>query len=677
MMPPTASVPAGPLPLPHKIELSEGFARLTHDSPLEIHATDPRIERATLELRSALGKTDTQIGKPAPTRMKILTDKSIPGGPDAYRLTVGRAEIRVIGSSAAGCFYGLQTLRQLSAGSQPCSQAHEGWFALPHRSCSPSRVPCCDIKDRPDFATRGLLHDVTRGKVPTLATLKLLVDRLAGFKANQLQLYIEHAFTFAFDPDICTHEEGLTPEEIREVNRYAHERYVELVPALATLGHMGRILSMPRYRHLAEIDAPNEWAAMTWPQRARGLTLDCTNPESLELVRRMWSDVLDCFPARAVNICGDEPHDLGRGRSRARTKRLDVPAAYVDHLRKTHDICAARGRRTQFWSDVIRTHAHVLDRLPRDSTVLHWGYDDNAAYSETSTFTDGGLTTFVCPGTSGWKRILNAMGLAERNITRFAAEGLSTGATGLLNTDWGDHGHFNPLACSWHAIALGAALAWNANHPTGSPFDESFARTVLNVPDARGIEHLRAASKLAEECETWHLFWKPARGVEMDAALPSADAIEEMRRHASAFLRWSAGINRAGTASAQDLRELRVACTFLELFGDKVTMLHKRFRSETRRALGQSRPVAGPVAARSAHGSDSPPAEQDILSAAAAPGTRHGNDKSRSAAEWKERLAEASASYADCWNARNKPAGLNDVLRAFSGAAEDFETGPP
>ena len=81
-----------------------------------------------------------------------------------------------------------------------------------------------------------LLHDVTRGKVATLATLKLLVDRLSQLKANQLQLYIEYAFVFSFDEEICGADEGLTPDEVRELGAYCQERFIDLVPAVASPG---------------------------------------------------------------------------------------------------------------------------------------------------------------------------------------------------------------------------------------------------------------------------------------------------------------------------------------------------------------------------------------------------------------------------------------------------------
>jgi len=501
-----------------------------------------------------------------PTPLRVHATATDLSHRDAYRLTVRSDGVDIEGASPAGCFHGLQTLAQLAA------SARDG------------RVACCEILDRPDFTTRGLLFDVTRGRVPRLETLKLLADRLSALKANQLQLNIEHAFVFSFDPEICHPDEGLTPDEIREFDAYCHDRFIELVPAPATFGHMGRILSMPKYRHLAEVEATSTWDRMTWLQRMRGLTLDCANPEAHELIERMWSDVLDAFRSPVVNICGDEPHDLGQGKNRARFAGR-IGEAYLEQIRRTYEICARRGRRVQFWSDVVRNHSDLFDMVPRDATVLHWGYDDPADYEGTQRLVEAGLDTIVCPGTSGWKRILNGMNLAERNIARFAEAGKRYGATGLVTTDWGDHGHFNMLGCSWHGIALGAAKAWRANHPTGSHFDRLFAAPVLGVEDAGVVALLREAARSGDACETWRQLWMPADGLTNDPSIPEIEAVAEFDASASAAAAAARNVPRSAPTHSIDFEELGVACTLLQLWTRKMKFLKSGMQTESQNTL--------------------------------------------------------------------------------------------
>jgi len=602
------------LPVPWKFAAQPGICPVGPNSPLRIDAGDRRVEGALANWRSRLERVAGGAGDRREAPVTVALDRGVCTDPQGYLLTVGVGGVCLVGGSPGGCFYGVQTLRQLAA-------------------VGGNGLPCCRIEDRPDFATRGLLHDVTRGKVPRLETLMLLADRLAGLKVNQLQLNIEHAFVFSFDREICGPDDGLTPDEVGKLDRYCRDRFIDLVPAVATLGHMGRILSMPRYRHLAEIEAPRPWATMSWPQRLRGLTLNCLDPEAHRLVENVWSEILEAFSGPVVNICGDEPWDLGKGRSRDRLGELRKGEAYVAHLRRTHDLCAGRGRRTQLWSDVVRGYPHLLGHLPGDTAILHWGYDDRADYEGTALFTGTGLTTFVCPGTSGWKRILNAMDLAERNVSTFAAAGIRHGAAGLINTDWGDHGHFNLLACSWHGIAVGAACGWNAAHPTGAAFDEAFARLILGVSDAKLVQLLRDASAIAGTSETWRLLWMPIAELLDDQSVPAYDQLRQVAR-AAAEVRRRCGAASAMAGEPRDLGELALAGGFTELLAEKLDFLHQR------RAAGGWSSV----------------------------------DR-RARARWADRVGQIADDYGQAWTARNKPSGLADILAAVCACAQDIRGG--
>jgi hypothetical protein len=272
--------------------------------------------------------------------------------------------------------------------------------------------------------------------------------------------------------------------------------------------------------------------------------------------------------------------------------------------------------------------------LPADSTILHWGYDDRADYEGTGAFVKAGFPTLVCPGTSGWKRVLNAMDLAERNVRDFADAGLRHGATGLVSTDWGDHGHFNLLACSWHAIAAGAALGWSVDHPVGAALDECVAPWLLGTQDATGLALLRTASRIAEQCETWRLMWMPLHAVAADTTLPSQEEAHEACEHATAFRSWLEHLDTTCHCDVRDLAELALAARFTELFAEKVVLVHNTGRS-----------------------ADGAPATQRVRDHLA------------------ERIAQAADAYAQCWRARNKETGLDEILRALSAVAEDLRTG--
>ena len=109
-----------------------------------------------------------------------------PSADQAYRLTINPAGITLVAVAPRGLFYAVQTLRQL--------------VRLHGQEVLVTGLPAMTIHDWPALPYRGLMLDVSRGKVPTLATLRDLVAELSHYKINVLQLYTEHTFQFPRHP---------------------------------------------------------------------------------------------------------------------------------------------------------------------------------------------------------------------------------------------------------------------------------------------------------------------------------------------------------------------------------------------------------------------------------------------------------------------------------------------
>ena len=118
-------------------------------------------------------------------------------GGDGYRITFDEV-ISVDADSEKGAFYAIQTIRQI---------IKNGYYDVK------------EIKDTPDFEVRGFYYDITRGRIPTLESLKKLVDTLAYHKINMLQLYVEHVFPFKEYDGIYQRTGYITPEETRDAIR--------------------------------------------------------------------------------------------------------------------------------------------------------------------------------------------------------------------------------------------------------------------------------------------------------------------------------------------------------------------------------------------------------------------------------------------------------------------------
>jgi hexosaminidase len=107
------------------------------------------------------------------------------------------------------------------------------------------QLPCLKIRDWPDFPRRGVMLDISRGRVPKLATLIDLADKLADFKINELQLYTEHTFAYRQHKAVWREWGALTAVEIRELDAYCRLLGIDLVPNQNSFGHLREFLAQP------------------------------------------------------------------------------------------------------------------------------------------------------------------------------------------------------------------------------------------------------------------------------------------------------------------------------------------------------------------------------------------------------------------------------------------------
>ena len=261
-----------------------------------------------------------------------------------YRLTIGASGIEAVGSDPAGLQYARATLAQIM------------------RQC-PSAVPAGEILDWPDFPVRGVMLDISRDKVPTMDTLRLIVDLLAALKINHLQLYTEHTFAYSRHREVWADASPMTAEEIRVLDAYCRERFIELVPNQNSFGHLEKWLRLPRYRDLAECLEGFEWP---WGGRSEEpFSLDPSNPGSLALLEELFDELLPNFTSRLFNVGCDETFDLGQGKSRELCARVGKGRVYLDFLLKIHRLVAARGHTMLYWGDIIMEHPELVRRAAR------------------------------------------------------------------------------------------------------------------------------------------------------------------------------------------------------------------------------------------------------------------------------------------------------------------------
>jgi hypothetical protein len=444
---------------------------------------------------------------------------------EAYLLSITPDRIMIEAGNAAGIFYGKKTLEQMRA------QYSGG-------------LPCLEIADWPDFPVRGFYHDVTRGKVPTLKTLMALADTCARYKLNQLQLYIEHTFAFRRHREVWGGSDPLTADEIRVLDAHCAKLRIDLVPSFSTFGHLYGWIRTGKFRHLNELECDAMAVPFNWWDRQQHYTLDCCHPESIALVREIIAEVRPLFRSKFFNLCADETFDLGKGKNRKLAGKPGTGRLYVDFLKQVMTAVREVGATPMFWGDVIGRHPELIGEIPPDAIALDWDYGAGLSESRAGLMQKSGRPFYVCPGVSGWARWMNDYRTAHRNITRFARLGKSCGASGLLNTDWGDYGHINALGLSIPGLIIGASSAWNCRSPNlqESRLEAAISRLELGNAGGKLLGLLRQAS--SSTCANWQsmAIWQQPRSRDIpddwfDAAsgLPSAMLANPVRRHAGAL----------------------------------------------------------------------------------------------------------------------------------------------
>lgn len=459
-------------PPPRRVEVLDAADPLVlpPSAPVALHVTvagaeqaesSEELELALAGLRRALATTGQQLlpagtGNGSGTGVACRLKVDLPGAESAprvdlptdesYRLRTDRDGITIQAATPTGVFRAASTLRQ--------------WLTSRGRSAAAGfEVPAMDIEDRPDFPIRGAMLDVSRNRVPRMGYLKRLVDRFAEWKINHLQLYVEHTYAYADHEEVWRDASPFTAGEIRELDAWCRERFIELTPNQNSFGHFHRWLVHERYRPLAEVPEGFQHPFSIEPEP---FSLCATDPRVLELLAGLYDELLPQFGSRRFNVGLDETFDLGRGRSAKACDEHGKPAVYLDFLRQVHGLVTERDRRMLFWGDIILEHPEVIDRIPEDAVALCWGYEASHPFADQcARLAACGRQFWVCPGTSSWNsfggRLQNAVG----NLALAATAGSEAGAQGFLITDWGDHGHLQPPAIAELPLSIGAGFAWS------------------------------------------------------------------------------------------------------------------------------------------------------------------------------------------------------------------------
>lgn len=382
------------------------------------------------------------------TLENISEDAALP--PDYFRLEVRTDGVRAVCGNGQGARYARDVFSQIV-------ERVGGGNDTP--AC---KARCCTIEDWPDIPVRGFMLDVSRGRVPTAEALSDLIKTLSRLRYNQLQLYVEHTYAFKNHEEVWREASPLTQAEIRDADALCRKYGIELVPNLNSFGHVERWLKHEKYKSLAE--CPNGFYHEIFKmQRVAGTFAACE--EAADFMDTLYAEYLPNFSSDKFNIGGDEPWELGQGRSRELCEKYGKRAVYLEHMTRLKRRVEGYGKKMMFWGDVLLGEAgEIPPEFLRNTIPVIWGYDAGHPFDENCSRVKAALEKaggkgefYLAPGTSSWLSFGTRQTNALKNIREACSAAKKHGAVGVLLTTWGDFGYHNPVSANLIPLVFAAA----------------------------------------------------------------------------------------------------------------------------------------------------------------------------------------------------------------------------
>jgi hexosaminidase len=309
----------------------------------------------------------------------VLTSAGTDGLPaEGYRLTITPEKITIAGKGA-GLFYGIQTLIQL----------------IPAEGMASLSLPCIQIEDYPRFGYRGMMLDVCRHFF-SVEFVKKYIDLMAAYKFNTFHWHLTDDQGWRIEikkyPRLTTigsqraqtvignfHDRTpqqfdntpcggyYTQDQIRDVVKYAADRYITIIPEIEMPGHSEAALAA--YPELSCDPSRTYKVSETW-----GVFYDvyCPSEKTFTFLEDVLTEVMDLFPSKYIHIGGDEvPKNVWKESpfcqkliKKLKLKNEEGLQSYF--IQRIEKYVNSKGRRIIGWDEILE------GGLSPNATVMSW-----------------------------------------------------------------------------------------------------------------------------------------------------------------------------------------------------------------------------------------------------------------------------------------------------------------
>lgn len=303
-----------------------------------------------------------------------------------------------------------------------------------------------------NYQNIGVMLDMSRNGVMTVNEVKRYIDYLSAMGYNCLELYTEDTLAIEGEPYFGYMRGPYTATEIKELDRYAKEKGIELIPCIQTLAHFTNMRKLHKYRHLFDIDDI--------------LLID--NEEVYAFLDKLFQTIVANFTSRKVNIGMDEAHNVGLGKYLEKHGYHDRSELLIRHLNRVSEIAKKYGFVCHMWSDMffrlisgggyfadeikgVHVSPEIAAKVPENVSLVYWDYyaTEKAKYDVMfEKHLEFGCDIWFAGGAWTWEGFAPLNKFSLRTMKPAMESAIEKGIQNILITVLGDNGK----ECSFFSV---------------------------------------------------------------------------------------------------------------------------------------------------------------------------------------------------------------------------------
>lgn len=302
------------------------------------------------------------------------------------------------------------------------------------------------LQEQPQFGTVGPMFDLSRNAVMKVDSFKYMFRKLALMGFNATMLYMEDTYEIKGEPYFGYMRGRYSEDELKQLDDYAHQFGIEVIPCIQTLAHLEEFL---------------KWRAAAHLKDTRGILLP-ESEETYSFIKDMIASASKPFRSNRIHIGMDEAEELGRGIYLNKFGYKDRLQLMIEHLERVLQIADDHGLEAMMWSDMFiklasrtgEAHYDLSTEIPEEMAsavpdhvqLMYWDY----AHTKKEEYLEMiqkhkafGRTPAFAGGIWVWNTFATQYGLSLKAGDAALQACKQEGVQDVFVTLWGDDGYEN------------------------------------------------------------------------------------------------------------------------------------------------------------------------------------------------------------------------------------------